>query len=199
MLLTDIDVCNQALALCGADRIDSFDAGTAEAIQCSAHYETTVRACLTAPGGKPMRWSFATRQDTLAKVAGSPVGRWEHGYQLPTGCLQVHAVLDNDVPVAFAIYGDKVMTDVDGALVIDHTFRAGTNLWAPFFTDALVAQLARKLALALNRDAELARIVSPDWQGARTADSQQRTARRIRATRLIGARFVSRNTGRSGY
>jgi len=32
-------------------------------------------------------------------------------------------------------------------------------------------------------------MVTPDWQGARTADSQQRTALRIRATRLTSARF----------
>lgn len=189
MLLTDIDVCNQALTLCGGARISSLEDGTAEAEQCAAHYETTVRAALTAPGGAPFRWSFASRQDTLARLAAVPAGRWAYAYQMPTESLAAHGATQNDSLIAYAIYGDKLFTDAEGPIVLDHSFRAAETGWPPFFVEAIVAALARKLALALNRDGDLAKIVTPDWQGARTADSQQRTALRIRATRLTAARF----------
>lgn len=196
MLLSDIDVCNQALTLCGAALITTLDDDSAEAIQCRQHYETTVRAALTAPGGAPFRWSFATRQEQLARLVDTPAARYAYAYQLPPESLVQHGAVQHGIPIAYAIYGDKLFTDAEGPVVLDHTFRPEASAWPPFFLEAVAAALARKLALALNRDKELADLVAPDWQGARTADSQQRTAMRIRATRLTGARFVSRATFR---
>jgi hypothetical protein len=196
MILSDIDICNQALTLCGGSTISSLSDGSAEAVQCGQHYETTVRACLTAPGGAPFRWSFASRQEQLSRLADTPADRWTYAYQLPPEMLAAHGAVQNGHLVEYAIYGDKLFTDAEGPIVLDHSFRAEASAWPPFFVEAVVATLATKLALALNRDGDLAKLVRPDWQGARTADSQQRTAMRMRATRLTSARFTSRATFR---
>jgi len=45
--------------------------------------------------------------------------------------------------------------------------------------------------MALNENSDLATEIRRglNWGGVRTSDSQQRTSRRLRATRLVSARF----------
>jgi len=192
MAQTSIDICNQALALVGGEAISAFDDGSNEGAQCGKLYETVVRAALTNPGNTPFRWSFASRQEPLARLVATPDARWPAGWQTPVLCLQIHAVTDADTPVRFAIYGDKIFTDEHTELVCDHTFRAEEAAWPAFFEAEVVTDLARKLAMALREDPELAAELrrSSNWAGARTADSQQRTSQRLRFTRLKLQRFA---------
>lgn len=189
-----IDVANEALILVGADRIATFDDGSAEGVAIAGCYETEVGAALTAPGGSPYRWTFATRQEALTLLATAPTARWERAFQVPPDCLQIHAITSHDMVVPFAIHQDRILTDADAPLVADYTFRADESAWPPAFTQCMVFAIASKLALIISENAELsmamARQVS--WAGARTGDSQSQTAPVMRATRLTGARHGGR-------
>jgi len=187
---TKIDVANEALVLVGADRIATFDDGSAEGVAIAGCYETEVGAALVNPGGSPFRWSFATRQDVLTKLAAPPTARWQHAFQMPTDCLQLHAVTSHDNPVSYATHRDTILTDWDGPLVADYTFRAAESEWPPAFMQSVVSQLAAKLALILSENGDLAAAMTrmANWPGARTGDSQAQTSRMLRATRLTSAR-----------
>lgn len=191
MARTKIDVANAALALIGADAISTFDDGSAEGVAVGLLYENCVGAALLTPGGQPMRWSWATRQEVLARLGDTPTGRWDVAWSLPATCLKVHAVTENDRPITFAIYGNKVFTDEHSSLVCDHSFRVDESLWPADFADAVSRDLAMRLAMALNENADLAAEIRRglSWAGVRTSDSQQHTSRRFRATRLRSARF----------
>lgn len=195
MARTRIDVCNEALAMVGADPIAALDDGSAEGQQCSAHYESTLGTALTVPGGAPMRWRFATSQIDLVRLAATPTGRWAYAYQAPPQLLQMHAVTQGGAPVPFELYGDKVFSDQMDGLVADFTFRPDEAAWPPHFAGCFAQDLAAKLALALNRDQQLAEQLrrAVGWPGARTADSQSRSSPRLRATRLSGGRFGGRS------
>lgn len=195
MARSSIDLCNAALSLIGANAISSLSGSTREAEACSKAYELTVGAALTMPGGAPFRWSFASRQESLAALTDAPEARWSKAWQLPTACLAVHALTVADAPIAFALYGDNVAcTDEWDTVVCDHTYRPDENLWPAFFADAFVYELAAVLAMALNENRDLSAQMAKmaRWAGARNADSQQRTAPRLRATRLIAGRFGGR-------
>lgn len=200
MAFTQIDIGNQALAMVGSAPIAAWDDGSAEGQQIGQHYEVLVGLALTSPGGAPMRWSFATRQDTLTKLAGTPEARYAFAYQIPADVLRLHAVTQNGMPIRYAIHSDAILTDQDNALnpiVADYTFRAQEPTWPPDFTACFVHELASRLALGLNENRALANALkqAADWRGARTADSQSHTSPRLRATRLTSARF----SGRGAY
>ena len=191
MARTPLDVCNAALTLIGANAIAAFDDGSTEGVAAGQLYENCVGFALLTPGGSPMRWSFATRQERLAALTDTPAGRWTKAWQMPALQLKIHAVTENDAPIAFAIYGDKIFTNDHTDLICDHTFRVHESLWPADFADAVSREMAARLALALNENADLAAEIRKGlfWSGVRTADSQQRTSRRLRATRLRSARF----------
>lgn len=191
MARSNIDVCNAALTLIGANAIAAFDDGSVEGVACGQLYENCVGAALLTPGGSPMRWSFATRQERLAPLTDAPAGRWTKAWQMPSLALKVHAVTENDNPISFAIYADKIFTNHHDDLVCDHSFRVSESMWPADFADAVSREMAARLALALNENADLAAEIRKGlfWSGVRTADSQQRTSRRLRTTRLRAARF----------
>lgn len=195
MARTKIDIANAALTMVGADAIAAFDDGSTEGVAVGLLYENCVGAALLTPGGQPMRWSWATRQQALARLSDTPEGRWDVAWQLPALCLKVHAITENDANIPFAIYANKVFTNEHASLVCDHTFRVDESLWPMDFADAVSRDLAGRLAMALNENAELAAEIRRglNWGGVRTSDSQQHTSRRLRASRLVSARF-----GRSG-
>ncbi|MCK8787095.1 hypothetical protein M0638_22220 [Roseomonas sp. NAR14] len=196
---TAIDIANRALARVGADDIVSLDDDSAEGRACQREYEGVVREALTVPGGAPYRWRFASKQALLTRLQDTPPGRWAYAYQDPSDVLAVHAVTQGDVPVTYDRYDDKVFTDAltsaAGDLVMDYTFRPNEAMWPGYFTAGVVRDLAVKLAIGLREDTSLARMVAQtfDWAGARRADSQGQTARRLLGHgRLIPARFGGR-------
>lgn len=188
---TKIDVGNAALARVGADRIAAFDDGSAEGAQVSMHYEVVVGQALTNPGGAPFRWSFATMQTPLAKLEAAPWGRWLYAFQQPPDMLRLHAVTLDGRPVRHTIHQDRILTDEDGGLIADYTFRADEGSWTPDFFANVVQELAAVLAIGLNNDTALAQALARgvQWPGSRTGDSQARSPQRLRATRLTSARF----------
>lgn len=191
MARTKIDIANAALTLVGADAIAAFDDGSTEGATVGLLYENCVGAALLTPGGSPMRWSWATRQERLAPLTDTPEGRWSMAWQFPALALKLHAVTENDAPIRYAVYGNKIFTDDHTDLICDHTFRVDESLWPADFADAVSRDLAMRLAMALNENADLATEIRRglSWAGVRTSDSQQRTSRRLRSSRLTSARF----------
>jgi hypothetical protein len=194
MSRSKIDVANEALAHVGAARIAAFDDGSAEGEQVSRHYESVVGTALLTPGGAPFRWSWATRQDRLTRLDETPQARWAYAYQAPLDLLRLHAVTRGGHPIAYTVHRDNILCDEDGGLVADYTMRVDEDGWPPDFAAAVALELATRLAVGLNENADLAGTLAKmlDWRGVRTADSQARTSPRLRATRLTAARFGGR-------
>lgn len=192
MARTKIDIANAALTLVGANQIATFNDGSTEGVAIGQLYENCVGAALLTPGGLPMRWSWATRQEALGRLGAAPVGRYSVAWQQPSLCLKIHAVTVLDSPISFAVYADKIYTDeLAETPICDHTFRVDESAWPADFADAVTRVLAMRLALALNENFDLAAELRRGltWAGVRTADSQQRSSRRLRFGRLKAARF----------
>lgn len=194
MARSDIDICNRALVRVGSDiAIASLTDTSAEATVCAREYPETLAAALTVPGGRPYRWSFATSQKALTRLSDTPVARYAYAWQIEPDVLMLHAVLVDNLPIEYARLDDKVFCDAAERVVAEYTFTPAPPAFSPPFTDALTTDLAARLAAGLNRDLELSeklrREAMDQWAAARSADSQARTSRRIRANRLRAARF----------
>lgn len=190
---TAIDICNRALARVGADDIASLTADGAEARACAREYEETLLAALTAPGGRPFRWGFAKAQRALSRLADVPLARWDFAWQVPPDAGVLMSVLVNGSPIAFERLDDMIYCNAETGVVAEFSFTPEPSDFPPYFVEALTTELAAKLALGLNRDTTLAekleKAAMQSWAAARSADGQARTARRIRAGRLLTSRF----------
>lgn len=181
-----IDVCSRALILIGADPITSFDDNTNEALVASNMYEDIARSSLV-----NSRWRFSTNQVVMNRLTAAPTGRYDAAYQLPSGWLMTHTVTQNDNPIDYQIYGDKVFCDVDSTavLVLDYTYRAEEQDWPSYFTVAVEYELATVFSVSLARDQQLATLMGQQAQfqmaKARNLDSQQQTTRKFATNRFI--------------
>lgn len=199
---TSISLCNRALARVGSERISSFDDGGAASDVAGREYESLVTERLsgTFADGRVVNWRFAMELAEIGvPLADEPADKWQYAYNLPADLLAIRAVRRGNGPVPFDRYGDKLFCDAEADVVIEYTFRQVEAKFPPYFTAALVVELASVFAMALNRDLALARELrllalgdgsrNPGfWGAARLADSQGRTTERFGAGRLVSAR-----------
>lgn len=188
MAISRIDVANRALKRIGAEPIASFEDETVQASQVAGEYETLLSEAL-----QLRRWRFATAEATLVRLLDTPQSdRWEFAYQLPVGLIDLHNVTQSGIPVEYDVLSDKVFTDAQGPLVAEYSFRPEERLWPGLFLGAFTSELASVLAVGMldndeKADFELKR-AQRQWPRAFLADSQQRTARKLRTPGLIAVR-----------
>jgi hypothetical protein len=185
---TKFDIASRALVRAGGSPVTAFDTSSAEAIAAGRDYEPVVTARLSGH-----RWRFATAQTALNRLTDTPAGeQWQYAYQEPADMLLLHGITQGGALIEYDRFGDKIFANALDDLVADYTFRADESRFPAYFANALTMELAHGFALNLARNLELAsRLeaqVDREWQRARTADSQQQTARRIRHSRLIAVR-----------
>jgi hypothetical protein len=184
-----LDICARALVLIGAEPLTSFEDQTTEALVASNMYEDVARASLL-----NTRWRFATDQAVLNRLSAAPTGRYDAAYQLPSATLMVHAVTENDYPIEYQRYGDKIYCDVSepSVLICDYTFRAVEVDWPAYFSLAVQFSMASVFATSIARDSSLANMFEERSRNqmtkARTLDSQQQTTRKLNTSRFIAER-----------
>lgn len=186
------DICSTALTMIGASPIASFNDGSAEADVARTHYDNVLLGALTVPGGRPYRWRFASDIRSLgAPLSGIPTARWERAWQLPTDMLSLTGVYVNDYPIQFARFADKVLCNESEGVVAEILFRPPETAFPPYFTTALVHELASRFAPALAQDTaegkRLFDMAAGFYTGARTLDSQQQPPKRLVSGRLVRA------------
>jgi hypothetical protein len=169
--MTDISVCNQALALSGArSQIAAIDENSPEAHACRTYYDATRIEMLMA-----IPWPFARRQMALAQLDTAEVG-WGYTYLYPTDCLKpifippdpvevpqtftnlstVRDALDN---LIYFVEGNRVdgfgniqriiSTDKAQARLVYVADVTNANIFSADYRAILTQALASKLVLAL--------------------------------------------------
>ena len=193
MALTDIDVASKALVLIGANPISDFEEGSTESIIADNVYEMIVESALTR-----VRWRFASGQVKLSRLTNTPVSRWDAAYQKPTSpdMLALHAVQVLDINIKFDIYEDKIYCNAteDDIVVLDYTYRSATADWPPYFTLALVYDLAGVFAGSIAQKGELADHYENRaefyYKKGSNIEAQQRTTKAVNTRKnLINSRY----------
>ncbi len=188
MALTALDLCSRALLRIGAPPIASLDEGTAEAEVASGLYAGARDALLAAHP-----WSFATGQESLPRLAASPLADFAHAFQLPSGFLRALSAggRGQGRGLRYRLLEDRLHADSD-EVVLTYVFRAPEAAFPAFFAAALVARLAAEFCVPLTegtgRAQMLFQMAEQELRAARRADSQQATTQALGHFPLVAVR-----------
>jgi hypothetical protein len=147
--MSEIAICNQALALVGAEPISSFSDNTKTARFCQTLFAPTRDALL-----RSHYWNFAIARIQLAQLVDVPLFEYSSAYALPNDCLRVIRLSDRDAQ--FKIEGRKLFCYLSEAYIQYVKKETDTSKWDNYFIEALSYLLASKLAYPLVQSTSLA-------------------------------------------
>lgn len=186
-------ICNQALAHLGEARITSIEDATNPARWCKSFYESQRDALL-----EGTEWTFAIKRKVISSpVSPAPAWGYTYGFLIPSDCLSLKVVRQDDDPRAannliWSREGDQIHTDASTIYIRYIRKVEDPLLFSPSFVDALSRRLAWCLAIPIARsrglDEHEAKAYQASLEEAQAADGQQGSAERIRSQRLIQAR-----------
>ena len=189
MVLSEVDICNLALAqLGGKFSITSLDDETVGAQLCKANYAPLRDAVL-----EEMDWSFAIKEHALAAdPVKSLIGSYTR-YKIPADTLRVLAVYDGWGKVEdWHMEARFILAQTDGLIIKSLDSTNDTSLFSQAFTQALAARLSAELAMPLTNAVAVS---TAQWQLyaqkvslARTNDSLQGSSINYPTARIIRAR-----------
>ena len=124
-------------------------------------------------------WSFAMARAELRADRNTPLFGWNYSYRLPADCLRVYRL--NEAPSVrhpWQVEGRTLLADEPGPINVRYLRRAESeDDWPPYFVDAMVAELASRLALSIANTnaiaAAAATMARAKLADARWLDSQQ--------------------------
>jgi hypothetical protein len=142
-----VDICNVALARLGdSATVSSIDPpeGSMQAEHCAIFYPIARDSLL-----ETHDWNFATSRWRLARITGTPPGRWSFSYSLPPDFIRAISVFseDNeDAPVEYVIESGAVLTNAESVLIRYVRRENDTTRYSRLVIDALAWLLASYLA-----------------------------------------------------
>ena len=173
-MASQVDICNAALHLIGAQPIVALTDANDRARVCALAFPQQRDAVLRA-----LPWNFAiTRSDTLAAMSPAPTWGFAFRFQLPSDpyCLRVLG-FENDEAEPWRVEGRTVLTDVDEIKLIYIARITDSEQFDPAFLEALKFKLASELAFPITGKASLSRDLLERYEhalgDARTYDSQE--------------------------
>ena len=151
--MTDVQICNLALARLGDARITTLADATAQAQYCSLFYAQTV-AELQAD----FDWSFCREQQNLSGGT-SPITGYSVKYSLPSDFI--HALRVNGIDASenfgnWEIIGTELHTSFSGSISLDYISNiTDETMYPAIFVEALSIKLAAVLAMPLTGSKDL--------------------------------------------
>lgn len=161
--ITDVELCNRALALLPEEPIPSMDAGGLAARTARRWYKPTVAWLLT-----KYHWNLATRRATLATVANTRSDQWNFAYALPADTAFIRGIASADTSEGAALgyysalrnlfqqgqflrVGQTLYSAIDAA-VLDYTsLDVEENEFDEEFANVIVLWLASRFAMPITK------------------------------------------------
>lgn len=177
-MATDLEMCNTALLLVGADEINSFEDQTRESKVCAQVYKRTKNYLL-----QSYPWTFSLAQSSLSLTSDDPLFEFEYVFQLPTNMLRV--IKKDNIANNYRIFGDKLYTNENSVKIL-YQYDPGESEYPEYFARAIELRLAELLAAALPQDLDASRVFESKFtyqnRVARAIDSQQEPSPGIQST-----------------
>lgn len=170
MAITQIGICNSALAKVGQAPISSITQETRAAQILNSIFDLKQDELLA-----HHPWNFAIKRATLSPNANTPIYEFDFEYDIPNDCLRVLELetdiinIEND----WMVEGGKILSN-DESINVRYIYRNNNyNSWSANFAEAFAWKLAHEIAYALTQSSEREKIC---------ADSFQRTLALARST-----------------
>lgn len=191
-----IGICNMAIGFVGGNSIISFADETLESEQCELYYDIAREFCL-----ESRDWTFAAAYRKLAASTPVTPAEFANNFPLPSDCLAVRVVSDNEdlrTPVTYQKDGNRLVTDSATAYIKYTKNIVDTALFSPSFATAVAHKLAEFISSTISGDKALKGnlMVTSDMllEDGGSIDGMQGSPKRAFASKLVSARF---RTGRA--
>ena len=157
-MISDVEICNQALIKLGTKTIISFDDATNEARLCNIIYELSRNSVLRAH-----TWSFATKIEPLDQLSDNSIINWKYLYTYPSQCLFIVKIY-NETDIDTNTYKLLLSPDTNQKVIATNLYQAyaeyvkkiiDPNLFDETFIEAFVYKLASEFAMAIIGQPEL--------------------------------------------
>lgn len=192
MALSDVEVCNSALAKVGAAQINSLEDGSRVARLCKEQYSKIRKKVLSSHP-----WNFATARVALSATVNVPAFEFDKEFLLPSNVLRV---LETDLcegdpwKVEFNVDNDKVLMCNSSAVNIKYIKDiTDPTKFPPYFEEALAWALAADLCYAITQSFSVSQQVyaasKNEMREARSMDAQESGRDLMEANAWIDVRF----------
>lgn len=169
MAITSVSICNTALAQLGANLINSFTEGTVEATLCNTFWEQTRLTNLV-----KHPWNFAIERVELAQNATPPTFHYSYSYNLPTPCLRVLQVYEND---DYKIEGRKILTNRKNCYLKYIKDVSDVSIWSRGFVHVMTAAMRAQLAYPITKNSQevqlAEQLLENAWTEAKFIDASE--------------------------
>lgn len=189
MAVTQLAICNSALAKVGQAPISSIDQNTRAAQILKSIFSLIQDEVMSSHP-----WNFAITRATLSPTSTEPVYEFDYEYDLPNDCLRM-LELETDVTRIgddWVVEGRKLYSNDEEINVRYIQRNSDYNSWSPQFAEVMAWRLAQETAYALTQSSEREKACAEAYQRtlslARSTDAAEGVLRGLIADDWTTAR-----------
>ena len=151
--ITDVIICNLALAHLGEAPITALADDTVAGRACNLHYTQALESTLRAH-----RWNFAITRVAVTVDGTAPAFEWSYRFALPADCLRELEVNDSEVGDVitdeYVIEKGYILTDADTMNLVYVARYTDATRFDSLFVDAFALALAVRLTESIRGTTE---------------------------------------------
>ena len=150
---TEVSICSLALSYLGEGPLIALDNSTTEGQIALLHYPRERNALLALHP-----WNFAIKRITLSESASAPNHQYDNAFQIPSDCLRVLEMLDEDYyewEVENIGNVKFIVTDATTCKIKYISTITNTALFSESFTQLLSMRLAVSMCMPITRSKTL--------------------------------------------
>lgn len=189
MAITQIGICNSALAKVGQAPISSISQETRAAQIINSLFDLLQDEVMASHP-----WNFAIKRVTLSPTATTPVYEYDYEYDIPNDCLRI-LELETDVTMIgmdWVVEGKKILSN-DATINIRYIYRnTDYNSWSPPFAEVMAWRIAMEIAYALTQSSERERACGESYRAtlalSRSTDGAEGVLRGLIADEWLASR-----------
>lgn len=190
MATSEVEICNDALILLGADRISSLTEDTKEAILCNEQYAKMRDQLLISHP-----WNFSISRTEMAADAALPSGYsddiWDYAYSLGADVLRVLGVDDEEAD--WKIEGRKLFANYTPVKIKYIKKVTDVTLFSKYFEEALAWKIAARIGYSLTQNSTLMEGIlkqaEEHLRNSRSYDAQEGSIETVMADDWLNVRY----------
>jgi hypothetical protein len=185
-MVSEVSICNSALAKLGAERIISLDDDNPRAIVMKEQYHKVRDSLLYSHP-----WNFAIVYSELAQLADQPEYDFDYKFGLPNDCLRV---IDTDLPSGerWKVFGRDLYCNETSVSIRYLSNSVDVSDFSPAFIEALACKLASDVTFTIVQDAALKASLYKEYtqnlREARSFDAQESGGDRVYSDNWLNSR-----------
>lgn len=184
MAVSEVAICNSALAKIGADRIGSLDDDSRAAKLCKEQYYKIRDMLLRAHP-----WNFAIKRASLAASVTAPAFGYTYAYPVPVDFVRALEVNENLYD--WEKEGISILTD-ESECELKYIAEVPVGYFDTTFDELLAVKLAHDICSDLSSSPTIKQMLADEYKAllreARLFDAQESTVKKTRTTTFTSSR-----------